>query len=175
MGHYCALVVRHESDSKAVSDTLAELTKLQLVQNATDDEPAHDALRVQIELPESVYEDPGDTERRIQKVSKKFGLHVTLVLAVSASDSFLYVHWYAGRIVRALACGVEEDAMWTRVVGEPEDWEAEAFEGEEVTGKNGKPRVLGRDANGRFESPRRGDLSLPPDAMKYAELALLAS
>jgi hypothetical protein len=133
MGHYCALVVRHESDSQAVSDTLAELTKLQLVQNI-DDKPAHDALSVQIELPESVYEDPGDTERRIQKVPKKFGLHVTLVLAGGG----------------------------------------EAFEGEEVTGKNGKPRVLGRDANGRFESPRRGDLSLPPNAMKYAELALQA-
>jgi hypothetical protein len=112
----------------------------------------------------------------LHRLARRFGLHLKLVLAVSTTDSFLYLHWYSGKIVRALGCGIEQDAMWTRASGQPEEWEAEAFEGEEVTSSHtGKTRQLGRTADGRIEGPRKGDLSLPADAMKYAECALASS
>lgn len=173
MGHYCALVIRHDSDADSVSKTIRELTTLSLVQNV---EPGSVGSRcVHVGLPVTVLDDVVGTERRIQRVARKFGLRVALVLAVSASDSFLYVHWYSGQITRALGCSLEEQGMWSRVSGDPEEWEAEAFQGEEVSTADGHSRLLGRSDAGTIESPRRGEFSFPPHAMKYAELAIASS
>jgi hypothetical protein len=154
---------------------LAALAKLDLVARVAHESGIGASPYVHVELPDRVFDDVEQTEALLRPLTKRFGLHVVLVLAVSTTDSFLYIHWYSGKVVRALGCGIEEESLWTRVVGDAEEWEAEAFADEEVTSsRNNAVRVLGRAADGHIESPRRGDLSLPPDAMKYAECALRA-
>ncbi len=127
MGHACSLIVHHDRDADPVSEAVSELESIGLVQTAKA--AIAGTRRVEIELTDSVLDDVEDTERQIHRITRKFGLHVVLVLAVSASDAFLYLHWHNGRVVRSLGCSLEDEGMWSRVSGDPEGWEAEAFDG----------------------------------------------
>jgi len=169
LSHLSVLIVHHDRDAATVSEAVGEIESLGLMHTATPG--VTNTPCVEIELTDSVFDEIESTERRLQKVTRKFGLHVALVLAVSVSDAFLYIHWHNGRVVRALACSFEDDGVWSRVSGDPEEWEADAFDGEEVETPGSGARRLGRNAEGAIDAPQRGDISVPPDVMKYADLA----
>lgn len=165
MGHYCTAIVGHDKDPKLVAEVVASLKKKGLTARA----PAAPAksLCVRVELSTSVLEDISALEKQMQSLAKHPGLSLALVVAVSASDAFFYVHWRSGRVVRALQCGDEEDTRWCRLDGKKEAWEPEALEDEEVFGEDGKSRTLGA-----AEVPHLGDVAIAPDVMKYAEYAV---
>ena len=171
MGSYSAVVIRHDEDPKPVEEALRALEGQGLVQRVPVRSQINSGLLIGVDLTDRVFNEVPETERYLLEIARSSGLHVVLILAVSSTDSFLYIHWLSGRILRELGCGVDEQFQWTRVEGEPEDWEAEAFEGEEVVGADGQKRTLGRAADGHIESPRPGDDSAP-FAMRYAKCAL---
>jgi hypothetical protein len=169
MGSYSSVVIRHDRDPDRVQKALHLLETGGLVARIRDRTETASGLLISLDLNDRVFDDVDGLERTVSTVARSPGLQVALILAVSSTDSFLYIHWQSGRKVRELGLGVEEQFQWTRVEGEAEEWEAEAFDGEEVVGAGGERRKLGRAADGHIESPRIGDYS-PPHAMEYADL-----
>jgi hypothetical protein len=171
MGSYATVVIRHDEDPQPAEEVLRFLEGHGLVQCVRFRSESNAGLLIGVDLKDRVFGEVPETEQHLLGLAKSFGLHVALILAVSSTDSFRYIHWLSDCVVRELGCGVDEQFQWTRVQGEPEEWEAEAFDAEEVIGTDGRKRTLGRAADGHIQSPRLGDDSTPV-AMKYAECAL---
>lgn len=70
-------------------------------------------------------EDPG--KAGVLDLANRYGTEVLFILFVSTTDSFAFTHCTAGRCLRHLRYGCDEQGWWEVVEGEPEAWERQAF------------------------------------------------
>jgi hypothetical protein len=45
----------------------------------------------------------------------------------SVTDTFDFIHWYAGKLLRVLVYGLYAERTWERIEGRPEPWEQATF------------------------------------------------
>jgi hypothetical protein len=171
MSHYNTLLVLDDGNVERVDACIATLRKDDWIEDEAAVPPGAE-LR-QLELKDTLLDDLATGEARLQSLSRAHRLDMVWIRAQSSVEAFAYSHWLSGRTVRSLACGDREDGVWSRAEGEPEQWESEAFEGEEVRRAGGAARPLGQlEEDGPIATPMPGDLSVAADAMKYARCAL---
>jgi len=66
-------------------------------------------------------------EAWLRETSRGLATDVLWLVFQKQSDAFAFEHWTNGESGRRLAYGLENERVWERVDGSPEEWEAEAF------------------------------------------------
>jgi hypothetical protein len=169
MGAFNLVVLAHSTDEAAVARAASQLGSISVPPHR--DQVLNHARKRIIDLADDAFDDIGATAAALARTSRSCGVTIVWIAAVSSSDAFLYLHWAVGWLQRALTCGEDEEACWSRAEGRVQEWERAAFAGHEVRGTDGVTRELGA-GEGEFRGPQPGDQSRAPHVMKWAEAAL---